>query len=140
MKKTICLLVLCAMLFSLGVTAAADSWNPDIVFTTVDTEGKEWTDRAFEDARLTMLNLWAYWCPPCVGELPDLQKLSEDYSELQILGVSPEEYEEENIETMRELGVRYPTLRLTESLDQKMNTGYIPTTVFSCLLLFVCKN
>ena len=129
MKKIIAVLLL-ALSLSIGAAAYAEDWNPDVEFMTVDAEGNEWTDRAFADARLTMLNLWAYWCPPCVGELPDLQKLSENYPDLQILGVSLEDYEQDNIRTMEELGVSYPTIRLTESLDREMNTGYIPTTIF----------
>ncbi len=107
-------------------------WEPEITFSTVDSSGEEWTDLCFQDAELTMLNLWAYWCPPCVAELPDLQKLSEDYAEqgFQIFGVSREEYEKDNIETMEKLGVSYPCLRITESLEEPLRTGYIPTTIF----------
>ena len=130
MKKTICLLIILVMALSFGTASAEDSWNPDVEFTTVDTEGNEWTDRAFADAKLTMVNFWAYWCPPCVGELPDLQKLSENYPDLQILGVSTEDYEEENIKTMKELGITYPTLRIPESIEEKMDSGYIPETMF----------
>ena len=104
MKRMICLLIAILLTMSVGTAFAEDSWNPDITFETVDTEGNEWTDLAFADAKLTMVNRWAYWCPPCVGELPDLQKLSEDYPDLQILGVSNQEFEEENIKTMEELG------------------------------------
>ena len=112
--------------------AVPEDWSPDIVFTTVDTEGNEWTDLCFAETKLTMLNLWAYWCPPCVGEMPDLQKLYEKYEEdgFRILGISMEEYEKDNILKMEELGVTYPTLRLTESIDKVMNTGYIPVTIF----------
>ena len=121
MKKTICLLIILVMALSFGTASAEDSWNPDVEFTTVDTEGNEWTDRAFADAKLTMVNFWAYWCPPCVGELPDLQKLSETYPDLQILGVSTEDYEAENIKTMKELGITYPTLRVPESIEKKLD-------------------
>lgn len=132
MKKTISIILVLALCLSVGIAAYAEEWNPDVTFTTVDAEGKEWTDRCFADARLTMINLWAYWCPPCVGELKDLQKLSETYADrgFQLLGVSPAEYEQDNKETMQQLGVTYPSLRLTQSLDQEMNTGYIPTTIF----------
>ena len=131
MKRTICLLIVVLLLtMSFGAASAEDPWKPDIEFTTVDTEGNEWTDLAFADARLTMVNFWAYWYPPCVGELPDLQKLSEDYPDLQILGVSPKEYEEDNIKTMEKLGITYPTLQLTESIEEVLNSGYIPETMF----------
>lgn len=108
------------------------SWEPDFTFTTVDFEGREWTDRVFADAELTMLNMWAYWCGPCVGELPDLQKLYENYADrgFQILGISMVEYEKENADLMESLGITYPCLRLTESLDAELNTGYIPATLF----------
>ena len=132
MRKLLSCMLVFVFVFSAGTAVADDLWNPDVTFTTVDTEGQEWTDRCFAEAHLTMLNLWAYWCPPCVGELPDLQKLSENYADrgFRILGVSPADYEQDNIETMKELGITYPTLRLTDSIDQKMNTGYIPTTIF----------
>ena len=107
-------------------------WEPDIRFTTLDEKGNAWTDACFRYAKLTMINYWAYWCGPCVGEMPDIQKLSEVYAPrgLQVLGLSDESYEEDNIETMAELGVTYPCLRYTSDFDPYMNTGYIPDTVF----------
>ena len=143
MKKVLALLLAVIMVFALAACgqsekpaeAPADTgitWNPDLQFTTMDSDGNEWTDKAFADAKVTMLNLWAYWCPPCCAELPDLQKLSEDYADqgLRILGVSDVEFEADNIDKMAELGVTYPCLRLTESLDAVLNTGYVPSTIF----------
>lgn len=130
MKRMICLLIILLLTMSIGTASAEDTWKPDVTFTTVDTEGNEWTDLAFADAKLTMVNFWAYWCPPCVGELPDLQKLSENYPDLQILGVSDKQFEADNIKTMEELGVTYPTLQVTESIEEKLNSGYIPETMF----------
>lgn len=111
---------------------AESTWDPDFTFETVDADGWDWNDRAFQNAEVTMLNLWAYWCGPCVSEMPSLQKLSETYAEqgFQIFGVSLEEYERENVEKMKELGVSYPCLRMTDSLNEELNTGYIPATLF----------
>ena len=107
-------------------------WSPDIRFTTRDEEGREWTDACFRDAKLTMINYWAYWCGPCVSEMPDLQQLSEDYADrgLQILGISDVDYEEDNIAAMEYLGITYHTLRYTSEFDYYLNTGYIPDTIF----------
>jgi len=43
--------------------------------------------------RVVLVNLWATWCPPCVAELPVLDRLSEEYAGkgLVILGVAGDE-------------------------------------------------
>lgn len=109
-----------------------EGWSPDIAFSTVDAEGTAWTDACFAENKLTMLNLWAYWCGPCVGELPDLQQLSEDYADkgLRILGVTDEGDFDRSVAKMAELGVSYPCLVLAGDMAEALSTGYVPTTVF----------
>ena len=111
---------------------ASEGWSPDISFSTVDADGTAWTDACFSQNKLTMLNLWAYWCGPCVGELPDLQKLSEDYADkgLQIVGVTADNDYDLSVAKMAELGVTYPCLVLAGDLAEALSTGYVPTTVF----------
>ena len=112
--------------------AVPEAWSPDIAFSTVDADGTAWTDACFAENKLTMLNLWAYWCGPCVGELPDLQKLSEDYADkgLQIVGVTADNDYDLSVAKMAELGVTYPCLVLAGDLAEALSTGYVPTTVF----------
>ena len=107
-------------------------WDPDIVFSTTDMFGKQYTDSIFADADVTMLNLWAYWCPPCIGELKDLQKLQDNYAKrgFQVFGVSEGSWNEQNIKEFQRQGIKYPSLILTESLDRALYTGSIPTTIF----------
>ena len=111
---------------------AEEDWNPDLSFQTQDSAGNAWSDAVFGEHALTLVNYWAYWCGPCVGELPELQRLYEDYADrgLMVLGVSDEGYEAENNKIVEEKGITYPCLRYTEDFDAWMNTGYIPTTVF----------
>lgn len=111
---------------------APEGWNPDLSFQTLDSVGNVWSDAAFGEHALTLVNYWAYWCGPCVGELPELQRIYEDYADrgLLVLGVSDEGYEAENNKIVAEKGVTYPCLRYTEDFDPWMNTGYIPTSVF----------
>jgi thiol-disulfide isomerase/thioredoxin len=39
-------------------------------------------------ARLRVLNIWATWCAPCVAEMGDLQKISEEFPQVELIGVS----------------------------------------------------
>ena len=114
-----------------NIDAPAD-WDPDFRFSTVDSEGNAWSDARFAESRLTMINLWAYWCGPCVGELPALQSLSENYADrgFRLLGISDAAYEKDNERAAADAGVTYPRLRYTAEFDDFMNTGYIPTTIF----------
>src|SRR6516164_7807702 len=42
--------------------------------------------------KVTIVNFWATWCPPCRAEIPDLIALQQKYREqLQIVGVSKDE-------------------------------------------------
>lgn len=39
-------------------------------------------------APIRVVNLWATWCAPCVAEMPDLQKLSERFPRIALMGIS----------------------------------------------------
>lgn len=58
-------------------------------FETKDVEGNAYTEKIFEDAELTMVNVFTTWCTPCVEELPELQKLSEEMADkgVKVVGI-----------------------------------------------------
>ena len=51
-------------------------WN----LTFTDFLGNEKKLSSFNDKPL-LVNFWATWCPPCVAELPSLQKLYDKYKD-----------------------------------------------------------
>ena len=57
--------------------------------TSTDLEGNEVDDSVFKGKKLTMVNIWGTFCRPCIGEMPDLQQISEDYADkdFQIFGM-----------------------------------------------------
>ena len=79
-----------------------------------------------------MINFWEPWCPPCVGEMPELEKLYQDYSDrgFTILGVYSTDGMEEDVDAVLEQsGVSYPILHYCADFDV-FQSGYVPTTVF----------
>ena len=90
--------------------------------------------------RVVFLNFWATWCGPCRNEMPDIQKLYEEYAaqgdeaEVVILGVAgPEISQEGSAEDiaafMEKNGYTYPVL-MDESSEMFMQYGIsaFPTT------------
>ena len=62
---------------------------PNLVLKTLD--GRTLDSRDWK-GKVTLVNFWATWCPPCREEIPDLIKLQERYKDrLQIIGVSSDE-------------------------------------------------
>ena len=69
--------------------------------------------------KVVFLNFWATWCPPCRGEMPEIQELYEKYntedSEVVVLGIAAPGYgneksKEEVAKFMEENGYTYPVL------------------------------
>ncbi len=111
--------------------AAAESAS-GLVFSTTDRDGNPWDESALADYSLIMLNFWEPWCPPCVGEMPDLEKLSQTYAErgLLILGVYATPDMEDDVDAvLSDCGTSYPILHYCAAFDT-FQSGYVPTTVF----------
>ena len=53
-------------------------------FSAEDIEGNKIDNSIFKENKVTLVNVWATWCGPCVNELPEIQKA---YSELKAKGV-----------------------------------------------------
>lgn len=63
---------------------------PSFSFTLLDSEEEK--SLADYKGEVVLLNFWATWCPPCLDEMPDLNRLYEEYKDqgLRIITVSDE--------------------------------------------------
>lgn len=106
-----------------------------IGFETTDLDGSAVSSAAlFAQAKVTMINVWATWCPPCRGELPELGRLAEEFAAQggQLIGICDDG--EEESETARALlaqaGAAYRNLVAPDNLGDFFMTGSLPTSYF----------
>lgn len=110
-------------------------------FTTVDLNGNEVTQDVFAQKEYTMVNLWGTFCPPCIEEMPDLEKINEELPEnLQIVGLICDLYYENDDakvhgqaeEILANAGVQYQNLLMWSDADELISsiTAFVPTTFF----------
>lgn len=60
-------------------------------FTLNDMKGNKVSlMKVVSESKITILDFWASWCPPCMSEMPNLVNIYENYNDdgLQIVGVS----------------------------------------------------
>lgn len=96
-------IILAGVLFALGYLRGRDSSShqhdsgrvvrkvgeaiPDLSFHTLDGKVVKLSELK---SKVTLINFWATWCPPCVKEMPSLQKLSTEYAArgLTVIGIN----------------------------------------------------
>ena len=84
MKK----LFLIFMLIALSSFLFAQKAGDKITFSSVDLNGNTVTDKLFTENKITMVNIWGTFCPPCIGEMPELGKWAREMpQDAQIIGL-----------------------------------------------------
>ncbi len=66
-------------LFSPGIESVEDrAVITDYNWQLVDINGNAYNFRQAEN-KIVLISFWATWCPPCIAEMPSMQKLHDDY-------------------------------------------------------------
>lgn len=123
-------------------TATTENQPYILTFEASTIDGEALTSDIFADAKLTMINVWATYCNPCLAEMPDLGELAAEYdkADFQMLGIisdvvdtSDEKTISEAKELIEETGATtYPHLLLNQSLYSNLVGAVdgVPTTFF----------
>ena len=110
-----------------------------LTFKTSDLNGNVVTQDIFKKADVTMVNIWATWCPPCKAELPDIGKLEKVYREkgCAVVAICSDVTDEDDSaleeakEIIKDSECDFVVLKKNASLDAIYNNiQAYPTTLF----------
>lgn len=124
-----------------NIDTAAEDQAKQIIFTGQDIEGNQISSDIFSQSKLTMVNVWATYCNPCLSEMPGLGELAGAYEkeEFQVIGIISDVMDtadQKTIDMAKELitqtKAEYPHLLLNESVYFALLTDVtvVPTTFF----------
>lgn len=65
-------------------------------FTLPDIDGEQHSFSDF-DGQVVLVNFWATWCPPCVREMPSLERLHQKYENKEFKVIAINQWENEDI-------------------------------------------
>lgn len=106
-------------------------------FSAKDLNGKAVDNSIFAEHKLTMVNIWATFCRPCIKEMPDLQKMSQDMPEgTQLISIAGDVDDEEHLQLAQQIvkdkGVSFTSIVPDQSLKQYLDNNIVayPTTIF----------
>lgn len=122
-------------------TGEEESGASQIVFECQDMDGNSVSDSVFSESKLTMVNVWATYCNPCLSEMPELGELAGEYEpeEFRIIGIISDVREGADAVVMdrtaaliEKTGANYTHLLLNESIYDALLTDVtaVPTTFF----------
>ncbi len=82
--------------------------------------------------RPVVLNFFASWCPTCIAELPDFERVSQTFADdVQFLGLSVQDQPDLSLQLLAETGVTFPTgLDTPGDIFSAFGGLGMPTTVF----------
>ncbi|WP_168198250.1 TlpA family protein disulfide reductase [Crassaminicella thermophila] len=110
----------------------------NIEFKTKTIDGKEIDSSIFKDYELTMVNIWATYCGPCIEEMPDIQMLYDEVKEenINVIGIVFDTPDEENEALAKEIlekkGAKFVNIIPDEKLIEGVlkDISGVPTTIF----------
>ena len=116
-------------------------FKPPVSFESTTIDGETVSSDILSNSKLTMINVWATYCNPCLNEMPALGEIAASYApeDFQIIGIISDATitsDEKTLafaqELIDETGANYRHLLLNEDLYYGMllEVSAVPTTFF----------
>ncbi len=93
----------CVLFFLSFCSIAAD-------FALQDMQGKVHHLSDYR-GKWVLVNYWATWCPPCLNEIPELNRLSAAHTDLVVIGIVMDYSSVQSVaDAVKKLNIRYPVV------------------------------
>ena len=100
----------------------------DLNLKLIDAEGKKRPLKEFKD-KVIFLNFWATWCPPCIAEMPTIDKLHEEMGdEVAFILLSFDDDFEKAKAFNKRKGYDLPIYAPASNLPAMFQSSALPTT------------
>ena len=141
MNKLILLII-----FTFAVTVQADWQQPELSYNLTPVKeavaGKDFNLQNMDEevttlsglrGKVVLLNFWASWCPPCIREMPSMERLQQqvDAEDFKVIAVNQMEDVDDVFAFTGQLEID-PTFEILFDTDSKVSQAYavrgLPTT------------
>ena len=108
-------------------------------FTAQDLMGNTVTEAVFGEKDLTVVNVWGTFCPPCIGEMPELGEWARSMPDnVQLIGLiidiegdADTEHHDLAVEITEKADADFLQIIANEDFSEILNSVYgVPTTFF----------
>ena len=97
-------------------------------FSATDLEGKKVSLSDFR-GKVVLLDFWATRCPPCRQEIPELQKIFDEYRSKGVVVIGASSESSEKIRPFKQkMAISYPLLKVATKVFSAYQVRFIPTT------------
>jgi thiol-disulfide isomerase/thioredoxin len=136
MRKLLTIIVTCLSLAALPGCRSAQAVRPEDVvvgntipdFSLKSLDGKTVSKDSLK-GEVVVLNFWASWCGPCMGEIPELKQVAAN-SKARIVGIALDENGAETVKPFAESHqINYTVLLGDQDIFQQFNGVGIPYTL-----------
>lgn len=99
-------------------------------FRLIDGEGNILEGKSLKD-KVVFINLWATWCPPCIAEMPDIDRLYgqfKDQEEVRFIMISLDEDFSKAIRFVEKKGFDFEIYQFASPIPDTYQSQVIPTS------------
>ena len=108
-------------------------------FSTVNLDGETVTNEIFANKKITVINIWGTFCPPCIAEMPELGEWEKNISsDVQIVGLVCDVRGKDDTQTINaaknilsDSHADFVNILPNDEIEQYLkNVEAVPTTIF----------